>query len=91
MPALTETREDITETGWCAAHLARNVGYKSHRILDISATITEIFLSLIRVFSMYVITDFLDIISSQCKMCLFYTCELVNSIVVTECYNILVR
>ena len=42
MPALTETREDITETGWCALHLARNVGYKSHRILDIFATKTEI-------------------------------------------------
>ena len=42
MPDLTETREDITETGWCALHLARKVGYKSHRNLDRFATLTEI-------------------------------------------------
>ena len=59
--------------------------------VEVSDESAQWFLSLIRVFSMYVISDFLDIISSQCKMCLFYTCELVNSIVVTEYYNILVR
>ena len=42
MPDLTETREDITETDWCALHLARKVGYKSHRNLDRFATLTEI-------------------------------------------------
>ena len=41
--------------------------------VEVSDESAQWFLSLIRAFSMYVISDFLDIISSQCKMCLFYT------------------